>query len=148
MTLGFAILGDRREFATRVVSWQAASWVMRAASVYWFLEAFNIAATFETVLAVLVVQGLSTMLPFTPGGAGTQQAVLVFALGGTAARSAVLSFSVGMQLATVALNVALGFGAIALMLGTLRWRSRVLAGDEGLATQEPAAARSRSGLRG
>ena len=148
LTLGFAILGDRRAFVTQVVSWQAASWAARVTSVYWFLEAFHIAATFETVLAVLVVQGLATTLPLTPGGAGTQQAVLVFALAGTAAKSAVLSFSVGMQLTTVAVNLALGFGAIALMLGTLRWRSRVLASEEGLATTKPAALRSRSGLRG
>ena len=144
VTQGFAILGDWRVFGARVVSWQAASWVMRVASVYWFLEAFHIPATFETVLAVLVVQGLATTLPFTPGGAGTQQAVLVFALGGTAARSAVLSFSVGMQLATIAVNVALGFAAIALMLGTVRWRERVLAPDEGLTTPASAAVRSRS----
>jgi uncharacterized membrane protein YbhN (UPF0104 family) len=148
VTQGFAILGDKRTFFTQVVSWQVASWIARVASVVFFLRAFNIETTLDTVLAVLVVQGLATTLPLTPGGAGTQQAVLVFALGGTAATSAVLSFSVGMQLATVAVNVALGFGAIALMMRTLRWRSRVLAPDEGLATQKPAAARSRSALRG
>jgi uncharacterized membrane protein YbhN (UPF0104 family) len=140
---GFAVLGDRRSFARAVLSWQAASWVARVLSVYWFLEAFHIAATAQTILAVLVVQGLSTTLPFTPGGAGAQQAVLVFALAGTASRSAVLSFSVGMQLATIAVNVALGFGAIALMLGTMRWRDHVR-GEEGLARREPAAVRSRS----
>ena len=145
---GAAVLRDRRAFARGVVSWQAASWAARVASVYWFLEAFHIPATFETVLAVLVVQGLATMLPFTPGGAGTQQAVLVFALAGTAARSAVLAFSVGMQIVTIAANVVLGFAAIALMMGTLRWRSRVFAPEEGLVTAKPAAARSRSAPRG
>jgi uncharacterized membrane protein YbhN (UPF0104 family) len=140
---GFVALEDRRTFLTQVVSWQAGSWVARVISVYFFLEAFNIPATAETVLAVLVVQGLSTMLPFTPGGAGTQQAVLVFALGGAASRSAVLSFSVGMQLATVAVNVAIGFAAIALMIGTVRWRDHVRR-DSGGSTAEPAPARSRS----
>ncbi len=140
---GFAVLDDRRRFVREVLSWQALSWVFRIASVYFFLEAFHIPATFDTVLAVLVVQGLATMLPFTPGGAGAQQAVLVFALAGTAARSAVLSFSVGMQLTTIAVNVAIGFGAIALMLGTLRWREHVRR-ERGLATGEPAAAPSRS----
>ena len=144
---GFAVLGDRRAFLTRVVSWQALSWAARVASVYFFLRAFHIEATAETTLAVLVVQGLSTMFPFTPGGAGTQQAVLVFALAGTATRSAVLSFSVGMQLATVAVNVLVGFAAIALMMRTLRSRSRVLS-EDGLATPEPAAPRSRSVLPG
>jgi uncharacterized membrane protein YbhN (UPF0104 family) len=144
---GFAVMDDWRVFTTRVLSWQAASWILRVGSVYWFLEAFHIAATAETVLAVLVVQGLATTLPFTPGGAGTQQAVLVFALAGTAGRSAVLSFSVGMQLATVALNVVIGFAAIAIMLGTVRWRTHVLAPDEGLAKRAPAAVRSRSDSR-
>ena len=143
---GFVVLGDPRTFARQVVSWQALSWVFRIASVYFFLEAFNIPATFDTVLAVLVVGGLATTMPFTPGGAGTQQAVLVFALAGWASSSAVLSFSVGMQLATVLLNVAVGFGAIALMLGTVRWRDHVRR-DERL-TGEPAAARSRSAPRG
>jgi uncharacterized membrane protein YbhN (UPF0104 family) len=148
VTRGVAILSDPRQFATRVASWQAASWLARVASVYWFLQAFHIGGTFETIVAVLVVQGLATMLPFTPGGAGTQQALLVFALAGEAARSAVLAFSVGMQIVTVAANVALGFAAIAVMMRTLRWRSRVLAPEEGLVTAKPAAARSRSAPRG
>ncbi len=70
----------------------------------------------------LVVQGLSTVLPFTPGGAGTQQAVLVFSLGGAASRSTILAFGFGQQLVITIVNVALGFGAILLMLRTLRWR--------------------------
>jgi uncharacterized membrane protein YbhN (UPF0104 family) len=144
---GFAILGDARTFVRQVVSWQALSWVFRIGSVFFFLEAFNIPATFETVLAVLVVGGLATTMPFTPGGAGTQQAVVVFALAGWASSSAVLSFSVGMQLATVLVNVAVGFGAIALMLGTVRWRDHVR-GDDRLASARPAAARSRSTPRG
>lgn len=122
LSLGVAILHDRRDFLTQVVSWQFASWVARALSIYFFLEAFRIEGTLGAVLAVLVVQSLSTLLPFTPGGAGTQQAILVFALVGEAARSTVLAFSVGMQIATVAANVALGFGAMALMLRTFDWR--------------------------
>ncbi len=131
---GFVILGDWRRFVTGVVSWQALSWAFRVASVFFFLEAFNVPATFETVLAVLVVGGLATTLPFTPGGAGTQQAVLVFALSGWASKSAVLSFSVGMQVATAAVNVAIGFAAIAVMLGTVRWRQHVRR-DEALSTR-------------
>jgi uncharacterized membrane protein YbhN (UPF0104 family) len=135
---GFVILGNREEFLKKVVSWQALSWVFRAASVYFFLEAFHIPATATTILAVLVVGGLSTTLPFTPGGAGTQQAVLVFALAGVASSTAVLSFSVGMQLATVIVNVAVGFAAIGLMLGTVRWREHVRR-ERGLGSDEPTA---------
>jgi uncharacterized membrane protein YbhN (UPF0104 family) len=145
---GFLILGDRRAFLTQVVSWQAGSWLARALCVYFFLRAFHIDAGVDTVVAVLVVQGLSTLLPFTPGGVGTQQAVLVFALRGTAAASAVLAFSVGMQLVTVAVNVALGFGALALMLRTLRVRRHIFAARKDLATAESTVPPSRSTLRG
>lgn len=122
LSRGLAILHDRRVFLTQVVTWQFASWVARGLAIYFFLEAFQIQGTVSLVLAVLVVQGLSTLLPFTPGGAGAQQAVLVFALSTEAARSTVLAFSVGMQIATVAANLVLGFGALALMLRTVRWR--------------------------
>jgi uncharacterized membrane protein YbhN (UPF0104 family) len=125
VTLGFAILRDRRMYFREVVSWQAASWVARIASTFFFLRAFHVDATAETTLAVLVVQGLSTVLPFTPGGAGTQQAILVFALAGAASASTILAFSFGQQLVVTIVNVALGFGAILLMMGTLRWRGHV-----------------------
>jgi uncharacterized membrane protein YbhN (UPF0104 family) len=144
---GFLILGDRRAFLTQVVSWQAASWLARAVCVYFFLRAFHVDAGVQTVIAVLVVQGISTVLPFTPGGAGTQQAVLVYALRGTAAASAVLAFSVGMQLVTVVVNVVLGFGAVALMLRTLNVRRQLFAARDDVATAESPAPRSRSAER-
>jgi uncharacterized membrane protein YbhN (UPF0104 family) len=141
LALGFAILRDRRTFLTGVVTWQAASWLARGAAVYFFLEAFHIPASVDATVTVLVVQGLSTLLPFTPGGVGTQQAVLVFAFSGTAAASTVLGFSVGMQLVTTAVNLVLGFGAIAIMLRTLRWKQHLYAADQGSAppSSEPAA---------
>jgi uncharacterized membrane protein YbhN (UPF0104 family) len=145
---GFLILGDRRAFLEQVVSWQAASWIVRAVTVYLFLRAFHIDAGVQTVVAVLVVQGLSTLLPFTPGGAGTQQAVLVFVLRGTAAASTALAFSVGMQLVTVAVNVVLGFAAIAIMLKTLRFGRHVFGARKELATAESPPPNSRSGLSG
>ena len=124
VALGFAILRDRRMYLREVVSWQAASWVARIGSTFFFLRAFHVDATAETTLAVLVVQGLSTMLPFTPGGAGTQQAILVFALSGAASSTAILAFSFGQQLVVTILSVTIGFGCILLMMGTLRWRGR------------------------
>jgi uncharacterized membrane protein YbhN (UPF0104 family) len=138
LVLGFAILHDWRQYAREVVSWQAGSWVARVGSTFFFLRAFHVDATAETTLAVLVVGGLSTMLPFTPGGAGTQQAILVFALAGAAASSTILAFSFGQQLVITIVNVAIGFGAILLMLGTLRWRHHVR-GDEDEMRGRPAA---------
>lgn len=134
---GLAILSRPRAFLTQVVFWQLLSWVARVATVYWFLRAFHVEATLRTALAVIVVQSLSTLLPFTPGGVGTQQAVLLFVLSGVASSTAVLGFSVGMQLVTVAVNVAVGFGAILVMMRTLRWRQRLGAREEGLPPPEP-----------
>jgi uncharacterized membrane protein YbhN (UPF0104 family) len=128
---GFAILGDRRRLLTGVVSWQALSWVFRFASVYWFLKAFGIAATVENSLFVLVVQGLSTMLPFTPGGAGTEQGLIAYIFRGVAPTTQLLSFSVGMKITTVVVNAAIGFAAIGIMLRTFRWR-RVVEREDGL----------------
>jgi glycosyltransferase 2 family protein len=130
---GFAILGDWRRFVLQVVTWQAASWGFRFASVYFFLEAFRVPATLHNALLVLVVQSLSTLLPFTPGGVGTQQGLLVYVFrrGGTAISGALLlSFSVGMYIATTILSVAVGFGALFLMLRTFRWRRVVVPEDE------------------
>jgi uncharacterized membrane protein YbhN (UPF0104 family) len=119
---GFAIVGEREAFLRQVVTWQAASWIARFLSVYFFLRAFHIEATLETTLAVIVVQSLATLLPFTPGGIGPQQAVLVYALAGTASTSAVLSFSVGMHVLITIANVIVGFSALGIMLRTFRWR--------------------------
>ena len=118
---GFAILRRPwRRYLGEVVAWQAASWVFRLASIYFFLEAFHVQPSLAEVVLVQVVLSLSTIVPFTPGGAGTQQALLVYVL--RRQRGLVLSFSVGMNITTVAVNVLLGFASIALMLRTLRWR--------------------------
>ncbi len=134
--LGFAILGNRHEYFTKVVSWQALSWGFRIATIGFFLRAFHIPVTWDTILTVLVVGGLATTLPLTPGGIGTTQAVLVFALRGVASPSAVLSFSVGMQLSTLVVNLVIGFGSIAAVLGTVRWREHARA--DGLIPPEAA----------
>jgi uncharacterized membrane protein YbhN (UPF0104 family) len=116
-----------------VVTWQSASWAFRFASVYFFLEAFRVPATFHNALLVLVVQSLSTLFPFTPGGVGTQQGLLVYVFdhaGSGISGSLLLSFSVGMYIATTILNVVVGFGALFFMLGTLRWRRLVVPKEE------------------
>jgi uncharacterized membrane protein YbhN (UPF0104 family) len=157
LSLGFAALNDRRAYLKNVVSFQALSWLARVGSTFCFLRAFHVNATAETTAAVLVVQGLSTLLPFTPGGAGTQQAVLVFALGGAAARSTILAFAFGQQLVVTIVNVALGFGSVAVMTRTLRIWDRLRGVQKAVKEDaetpdgpsgEPAGARSRSALRG
>jgi uncharacterized membrane protein YbhN (UPF0104 family) len=120
---GFAILKTPKLFFTGVVSWQAVSWVFRAATVYFLLRAFHLPATAYTTALVLAVQSLSTLLPFTPGGVGTQQGLIVYVFRNQpVAKSLLVSFSVGMQIALTAFNVVLGLIALALMARTLRWK--------------------------
>jgi uncharacterized membrane protein YbhN (UPF0104 family) len=119
---GFAILRDRRRFAREVASWQLASWVLRIASLYWFLKAFHVHATIHNALLSQVVDSLSTLLPFSPGGAGTKQGFLVAILHGQAPTSRLLAFSVGQYVAVTLFNVALAAIALYAMLRTLRLR--------------------------
>ena len=122
---GFAVLREPRDYLTGVVSWQVASWVCRITSTYFFLRAFGLEPVVRDAFLVQVVQSLATMLPFTPGGIGTEQGLLVYVFRGEAPTTSVVSFSVGMHLSLVAVNVLVGFGAIALLLRTLRWRRLV-----------------------
>jgi uncharacterized membrane protein YbhN (UPF0104 family) len=100
--------------------------------VYFFLEAFGVPSTLHNALLVLIVQSLATLFPFTPGGVGTQQGLLVYVFdraGNGIKGSLLLSFSVGMYIATTILHVFVGFVALFLMVGTVRWR-RLLPEDE------------------
>jgi uncharacterized protein (TIRG00374 family) len=118
---GFAILRDRRRYARQVASWQLASWVLRIASLYWFLRAFHVHASIHNALLAQVVDSLATLLPFSPGGAGTKQGLLVYVLEGQASTSRLLAFSVGMHVAITIFNVAVGAAAIFVSLRTLRF---------------------------
>jgi uncharacterized membrane protein YbhN (UPF0104 family) len=120
--LGLVILRDRPRYLREVASWQLASWVLRIASLYFFLEAFHVHASIHNALLAQVVDSLSTLLPFSPGGVGTKQGFLVFVLKGEASTSRLLAFSVGQYVAVTLFNVAIGAIAIFAMLRTLRLR--------------------------
>jgi uncharacterized membrane protein YbhN (UPF0104 family) len=117
---GFAILRDRRRYAREVASWQLLSWVLRIASLFFFLRAFHVRATVHNALLAQTVDSLATLLPFSPGGAGTKQGLLVYVLKGQASSSELLAFSVGTNIAIVVFNVAVAAVAVFLMLRTLR----------------------------
>jgi uncharacterized membrane protein YbhN (UPF0104 family) len=126
---GFTIVRTPARYLRSVAAWQLVDWVLRLAVVYFFLRAFHVSANLDNALRVQVTQSLSTIVPLTPAGIGTDQALIVYVLSGEASRAALLSFSVGMKAITSALNVVLGGAAIALMLRTLHWR-RVVESDE------------------
>jgi uncharacterized membrane protein YbhN (UPF0104 family) len=127
---GCRILGDPKRYLRAVVSWQLAALSLRLASIYCFLAAFNLSASFQAALLVLAVQSVANLIPLTPNGAGTQQALLVFVLGGGATASSIVGFGAGTQLATAAGEVVLALLSLVLMTGSLRWRRLVAAGSE------------------
>jgi uncharacterized membrane protein YbhN (UPF0104 family) len=140
---GFAILRRPTEYLRRVVTWQALSWALRLATVYYMLRAFHVPATVHNALLVQIAQSLSTLLPITPGGAGTEQGLLLYLFGEKVSRTAVLSFSVGMHIAIVVVN--LGAGVVAVALLTRSFRLRKL---EREALGDPERAEIRDGVAG
>jgi uncharacterized membrane protein YbhN (UPF0104 family) len=109
---GFTILRDRRRYRREMAAWQAASWVFRFAAYWSLLDAFHIGGSVRNALLVLGVQVVASIFPFTPGGAGVQQALLLTIF---AHNPNVASFSVGQQIATAVLSSGLGFAALVLI---------------------------------
>ena len=79
---GVVVLTQPRRYLREVASWQGVGWLLRFASFYFFLDAFQIGGSFSNVMLVMSVQAVTGMLPFTPGGIGPQQALLVATLKG------------------------------------------------------------------
>ncbi|HEV2711722.1 MAG TPA: lysylphosphatidylglycerol synthase transmembrane domain-containing protein [Gaiellaceae bacterium] len=122
---GLAILRTPRRYLREVALWDAADWALRLTAVFFFLHAFGLPATAYNVFAYQVAGSLSTALPLTPAGIGTEQALLVFVFSGVASASKILAFSVGVKLVTITVNVTLGLAALLVMLGSVKWRDRV-----------------------
>lgn len=136
---GVAILTTPRRYLREVAAWQGVGWLFRFAAFWFFLEAFGIGGSVGNVLLVMSVQAIANVVPFTPGGAGAQQALLVATLTGPS-RTAVLSFSVGTQIAMAAWSVVLGFGAILLVFRTTDWRGLIRQAEADQAAADPGSA--------
>jgi len=135
---GVVILTRPRRYLREVALWQGAGWLCRFAAFWLFLEAFGIGGSFGAVMLVMSVQAIANVVPFTPGGAGAQQALLVATLHGPS-RAAVLSFSVGTQIAMAAWSVVLGFAAILLVFRTADWRGLIRQAEDEAAAEDRAA---------
>jgi uncharacterized membrane protein YbhN (UPF0104 family) len=109
---GFRILEDRERYIREVFLVQLGGWCFRFAAFWMLLEAFNVGGSVRNVLLVLGVNAVSAAVPFTPQGAGVQQALLtkVFAEPGRGA--IVAAYSVGQQIAIGALTFGIGFASI------------------------------------
>jgi uncharacterized membrane protein YbhN (UPF0104 family) len=96
---------------------------------------------------VQVSQSLATIFPFSPGGIGTEQGLLVYMFRDVTSRSVALSFSVGMRVTLIVVNAVVGFTAILLMTGTFRIR-RAAAEDRAAAeVRDGRSARAAGGRR-
>jgi uncharacterized membrane protein YbhN (UPF0104 family) len=109
---GVTILFDRRRYFREVFAVQFVGWLFRFAAFFFLLSAFNVGGSVRNVLLVLGVNAVAALVPFTPGGAGVQQALLVKVFSGTATGATVAAYSVGQQIAIAAFTFAVGFGAL------------------------------------
>jgi uncharacterized membrane protein YbhN (UPF0104 family) len=124
---GLVILTDRKRYRDQMASWQFASWIARFFSYWALLEAFHIGGSVRNALLVLAVQVVASVFPFTPGGAGVQQALLLTIFAGN---PNVAAFSVGQQIATAVLSSALGFAALILIFRFRSFREVIQRGKE------------------
>lgn len=125
---GGAILRTPGRYARQVALVQAGAWTCRIAVAFCLLAAFHLPASLLTAALVMVVTGLSTLIPLTPGGAGTQQVMLAYALHQTVAAGAAVSFSLGMQAGITVVNALLGVAAAMVAFRTLRPLAAVRSG--------------------
>jgi uncharacterized membrane protein YbhN (UPF0104 family) len=109
---GLTILSDRRRYFREVFAVQFCGWLFRFTAFFFLLGAFNVGGSVRNVLLVLGVNAVAACVPFTPGGAGVQQALLVKVFSGTATGATVAAYSVGQQIAIAAFTFAVGFGAL------------------------------------
>jgi uncharacterized membrane protein YbhN (UPF0104 family) len=138
---GFEILRNRRRYLREMALWQFASWVFRFGSYWALLDAFHIGGSLRNALLVLAVQVVASVFPFTPGGLGVQQALLLTIFAGN---GFIGSFSVGQQIATAVLSATLGFAALVLIFRFKSFREVIERGkahrrSEAAASPVPAA---------
>jgi uncharacterized membrane protein YbhN (UPF0104 family) len=125
---GLTILTDRPRYLREVAAWQAAAWVCRFAAFWFLLEAFRVGGSVQNVLLVFGVNQVAGAVPFTPGGAGVQQALLVkvFATSGSAA--VIAAYSVGQQIAIAIFTALIGLGAVVFIFRFRSFKEVIAAG--------------------
>jgi uncharacterized membrane protein YbhN (UPF0104 family) len=134
---GLTILSDRRRYFREVFLVQLAGWLLRFTAFWMLLEAFNVGGSVRNVLLVLGVNAVAALVPFTPGGAGVQQALLAKVFGGSAAGATVAAYSVGQQIAIAVTSFGVGFAALVFIF---RFRSFKEVIAQGRAAREEAEA--------
>jgi uncharacterized membrane protein YbhN (UPF0104 family) len=127
---GVTILRDRRRYLREVFAWQFAGWLFRFAAFWMLLDAFNVGGSVRNVLLVLGVNAVAALVPFTPGGAGVQQALLVQVFAGAATAATVAAYSVGQQIAIGAWTLLVGFLALFFIFRIRSFKEAIRQGRE------------------
>jgi uncharacterized protein (TIRG00374 family) len=127
---GLTILQDRRRYFRQVWLLQLGGWALRFAAFWFLLSAFNVGGSVKNVLLVLGVNAIAALVPFTPGGAGVQQALLVKVFAGSASGATVAAYSVGQQIAIGVTTFACGFAAIVFIFRFRSFKEVLAAGRE------------------
>ena len=125
---GVTILSDRRRYLREVLSLQVGAWLCRFMAFWFLLEAFRVGASVENVLLVFAVNQVAGAVPFTPGGAGVQQALLVKVFATSAPTAVVAAYSVGQQIAIAVFTAAIGLGAVVFIFRFRSFREVIFAG--------------------
>jgi len=124
---GLTILEDRRRYFREVWLVQFAGWLCRFTAFWCLLEAFHVGGSVSNVLLVLGVNAVAALVPFTPGGAGVQQALLVKVFG---SGSVVAAYSVGQQIAIAALTFGIGLASVIWIFKFRSFKEVIAAGRE------------------
>ena len=137
---GLTVLEDRRRYLREVFLVQFVGWLFRFAAFWFLLEAFNVGGSVKNVLLVLGVNAVASALPFTPGGAGVQQAFLVKVFAGTASGATIAAYSVGQQIAIALFSLGVGFLAIVTIFKFRSFKEVLAAGKDARETERSATA--------
>jgi uncharacterized protein (TIRG00374 family) len=125
---GFTILTDRRRYLREVAALQAVAWLCRFAAFWFMLVAFRVGGSVENVLLVFAVNQVAGAVPFTPGGAGVQQALLVKVFEGKASSAVVAAYSVGQQIAIAVFTASIGLASVIFIFKFRSFREVIAAG--------------------
>lgn len=135
---GITILFDRRRYVREVWLVQFVGWLFRFTAFWFLLNAFHVGGSVGNVALVLGVNAIASLMPFTPGGAGVQQALLIKVFSGTATSATVAAYSVGQQIAIAIFSIGLGFAAIFFIFRFRSFKAVIQAGREHRAAEEEA----------
>jgi uncharacterized protein (TIRG00374 family) len=155
---GLTILSDRPRYLREVVSLQALAWLCRFVAFWFLLDAFRVGGSVQHVLLVFAVGQVAGAVPFTPGGAGVQQALLVKVFAASAPTAVVAAYSVGQQIAIAAFTAIMGLCAVVFIFRFRSFKEVIAAGrasreqereferggEEEPATADPRAPRARA----